>query len=101
MKWKHRLQIIYSTTITLFSNLIFKGAGRNPETGRKNGGIKVHANTYSNWFVPSDIKFTSFTTHDSFMLAPSNYTAGDILVLDRTYIDYGKFEEPEKDHSKQ
>ncbi len=30
-KWMKRLQIIDSTTISLFSNLIFKGAGRNPK----------------------------------------------------------------------
>ena len=41
-KWMKRLQIIDSTTITLFSNLLFKGAGRHPKTGKKKGGIKVH-----------------------------------------------------------
>ena len=41
-KWMDRLQIIDSTTITLFSNLIFKGTGRHPKTGKKKGGIKVH-----------------------------------------------------------
>ncbi len=41
-KWMERLQIIDSTTITLFSNLLFKGVGRHPRTGRKKGGIKVH-----------------------------------------------------------
>ena len=34
-KWMKRLQIIDSTTITLFSNLLFKGAGRHPKTGEK------------------------------------------------------------------
>ena len=92
-KWQKKLQIIDSTTITLFSNLIFKGAGRNPKTGRKKGGMKVHANIHSNEFVPSDIRFTSAATHDSFMLVPSNYVSGDILALDRAYIDYEKFEE--------
>ena len=29
----------------------------------------------------------------SFMLKPSNYTSGDIVALDRAYIDYAKFEE--------
>ena len=33
-----RLQIIDSTTISLFSNLIFKGVGRHPKTGKKKGG---------------------------------------------------------------
>lgn len=34
-KWMKRLQIIDSTTISLFSNLLFKGVGRNPKTGKK------------------------------------------------------------------
>lgn len=40
-KWMKRLQIIDSTTITLFSNLLFKGVGRHSKAGRKKGGIKV------------------------------------------------------------
>lgn len=92
-KWLSRLQIIDSTTITLFSNLIFKGVGRHPKTGKKKGGIKVHANIHANEGVPSDIKYTSAATNDSFMLKPSNYSSGDILAIDRAYIDYAKFEE--------
>ena len=38
-KWMDRLQIIDSTTISLFSNLIFKGVGRHPKTCKKKGGI--------------------------------------------------------------
>lgn len=91
--WLHRLQIIDSTTISLFSNLIFKGVGRHPKTGKKKGGIKVHTNIHANEGVPSDIKFTSATTNDSFMLKPANYNDGDIIALDRAYIDYSKFEE--------
>ena len=92
-KWLNRLQIIDSTTITLFSNLIFKGVGRHPKRGKKKGGIKVHANIHANEGVPSDIRFTSAATNDSFMLCPSNYTCGDIVAIDRAYIDYAKFEE--------
>lgn len=40
-KWMKKLQIIDSTTISLFSNLIFKGVGRNPKTGKKKGSVKV------------------------------------------------------------
>ena len=58
-QWMKKLQIIDSTTITLFSNLIFKGIGRNPKSGKKKGGIKVHSNIHANEGVPSDIKFTS------------------------------------------
>ena len=92
-KWIERLQIIDSTTISLFSNLIFKGIGRHPKTGKKKGGIKVHANIHANEFVPSDIRFTSAAKGESFMLRPSNYHSGDILAFDRAYIDYAKFEE--------
>ena len=92
-KWMDRLQIIDSTTITLFSNILFKGVGRHPKTGKKKGGIKVHTVIYANEGVPSDIKFTSAATNDSFMLKPSNLSKGDILDMDRAYIDYEKFEE--------
>ena len=92
-KWMDRLQIIDSTTITLFSNLIFKGVGRHPKSGKKKGGIKVHTVIHANEGVPSDIKFTSAATNDSFMLKPSHLSKGDIIAMDRAYIDYEKFEE--------
>ena len=92
-KWMEKLQIIDSTTITLFSNILFKGVGRHPKTGKKKGGIKVHTVIHANEGVPSDIKFTSAATNDSFMLKPSHLSKGDILAMDRAYIDYEKFEE--------
>ena len=91
--WLNRLQIIDSTTISLFSNLIFKGVGRHPKSGRKKGGITVHTSIHANEGVPSDIRFTSAATNDSFMLKPANYNDGDIVAMDRAYIDYSKFEE--------
>ena len=90
--WMKCLQIIDSTTITLFSNLLFKGVGRHPKTGKKKGGIKVHTVIHANEGVPSDIKFTSAATNDSFMLRPSVLNKGDIIAMDRAYIDYEKLE---------
>ena len=92
-KWMKRLQIIDSTTITLFSNLLFKGVGRHPKTGKKKGGIKVHTVIQANEGVPSDIKFTSAATNDSFMLKPTTLSEGDIIAMDRAYIDYEKFQQ--------
>ncbi len=92
-EWIKRLRIIDSTTITLFSDLLFKGVGRHPKTGKKKGGIKVHSVIYANEGVHSDVKFTSAATNDSFMLAPSHFNHGDIVALDRAYINYAKFEE--------
>ncbi len=91
--WIKALRIIDSTTITLFSNMIFKGVGRHPKTGKKKGGIKVHSVIHANEGVPCDVRFTSAATNDSFMLAPSHYNHDDIVALDRAYINYEKFEE--------
>ena len=92
-RWLGKLKIIDSTTVTLFSNLIFKGVGRDPKLGRKKGGVKVHTIINANEGVPGDIKFTSAATHDSFMLVPTDFDCGDILAMDRAYIDYEKMEE--------
>lgn len=92
-KWMKRLQIIDSTTISLFSNLLLKGVGRHPKNGKKKGGIKVHTVIHANEGVPSDIKFTSAATNDSFMLQPTSLNKGDILTMDRAYIDYEKLEQ--------
>ena len=90
--WFNRLQIIDSTTISLFSNLIFKGVGRHPKTGKKKGGIKVHTIINANECVPCDVRFTSAATNDSFMIAPSSYPNYSLVAMDRAYINYKKFE---------
>lgn len=92
-EWIKQLRIIDSTTISLFSNAIFKGVGRHPRTGKKKGGIKVHSVIHANEGVPCDVRFTSAATNDSFMLAPSHYGHNEIVALDRAYINYAKFEE--------
>lgn len=92
-EWIRRLRIIDSTTISLFSNAIFKGVGRHPKTGRKKGGIKVHSVIHANEGVPCDVQFTSAATNDSFMFAPNYYHHEEIIAMDRAYINYRKFEE--------
>ena len=92
-EWVKRLRIIDSTTITLFPNVIFKGVGRHPKTGKKKGGVKVHSVIHANEGVHCDVKFTSAATNDSFMLAPSHFQHDEIVALDRAYITYEKFEE--------
>ena len=87
-EWIKQLRIIDSTTITLFSNAIFKGVGRHPRTGKKKGGIKVHSVIHANEGVPCDVQFTSAATNDSFMLAPIHYNHNDIVALDRAYITF-------------
>lgn len=91
--WMKKLRIIDSTTVSLFSNVLFKVVGRHPKTGKKKGGIKVHAIISANECVPCDVKFTSAATNDSFMLAPSSYPNYSLVAMDRAYINYEKFEE--------
>lgn len=67
--------------------------GRNPKRGKKKGGIKVHMVIHASEGVPSDIRFTSAATHDSFMLCPCTLAQGAIIAMDRAYIDYAKFEQ--------
>ena len=90
--WIKQLRIINSTTISLFSNAIFKGVGRHPKTGKKKGGIKVHSVIQANEGVLCDVQFTSAATNDSFMLAPSHFNHDEIVAMDRAYINYAKFE---------
>ena len=92
-EWIKRLRIIDSTTVSLFSNTIFKGVGRHPKTGRKKGGVNVHAVIHANEGVPCDVQFTSAATNDSFMLAPIHYKRDEIAAMDCAYINYAKFEE--------
>lgn len=91
-EWIKRLRIIDSTTITLFSNVIFKGVGRHPKTGKKKGGIKAYSVIHANEGVSCDVQFTSAATSGSFMLALGHYNYNQIVALYRAYINYAKFE---------
>ena len=94
-EWMKRLRIIDSTTVSLFSNTIFKGVGLHPKTGKKKGGIKVHAVIHANEGVPCDIQFTSAATHDSFMQVVV-FRKDDINHIARIiiYVDIKKGQRP-------
>ena len=53
----------------------------------------MHTVIHANEGVPSEIRFTSAATNDSFMLRPSTLNKGDIMAMDRAYVDYEKFEQ--------
>lgn len=94
-KWMKWLQIIDSTKIALFSNLLFMRVGRHPMTGKKKGGIKVHTVVHASEGVPSDIKFIKFTsaaTNDSFILKPATLCKGDIFKKEDTNTVNSAFE---------
>lgn len=86
------LQIIDSTTITLFSDIL-KGAGRNPIAGKKKGGIKMHTIINAMEDVPSLVKFSSAATHDHTFLKDLKLKKGSYIVFDKGYTDYQQYEQ--------
>ena len=61
-------------------------------SGSRLDKVKVHEIIQANEGVPCDVCFTSATRHDSFMLVPEKLSSGDILAMDRAYIDYEKLQ---------
>jgi len=85
------LKIVDSSTITLFSDIL-KGAGRNPISGKKKGGIKMHTMINAMEDVPCLIKFSSAATHDHTFLKDLELKKGSFVVFDKGYVDYNQYE---------
>ncbi len=81
------LKIVDSTTISLFSDIL-KGVGRNPITGKKKGGIKVHTMINAMEDVPCLIRFSDAATHDHTFLKDLNLKENSFVVFDKAYNDY-------------
>lgn len=88
------LYIVDSTTIKLFSSLIFKGVGRNPKDGgRKKGGLKVHMLIDALQDIGKFIKITAAKAHDSKFLNTLTLSPYSMLVFDKAYNDYKVFKQ--------
>lgn len=85
------LSIIDSTTIFLFKDIL-KCVGRKPMNGRHKGGIKVHLQIRADYNLPTLVKFTDATTHDSNFIKHISFNADTIYVFDKGYVDYELFE---------
>ena len=88
---EHIFEEIYRQLYGRYSD--FQGCRQASQDREEKGGIKVHTVIHANEGVPSDIRFTSAATNDSFMLKPATLNKGDIMAMDRAYIDYEKFEQ--------
>ncbi len=86
---KH-LKIVDSTTISLFSDIL-KGVGRNPITGKKKGGIKMHTMINALEDVPCLVRFSSAATHDQTFLKDLKLEKGSFVVFDKAYNDYRQY----------
>jgi hypothetical protein len=90
--WENRLEIIDSSTISLFKDIL-GCVGRKPNTGKRKGGIKVHTQIDLQDRVPKLIWFSSATTHDKQFLKHLQLEKGKIAVFDKGYNDYKTFDE--------
>lgn len=90
--WENRLEIIDSSTISLFKDIL-SCVGRKSNTGKRKGGIKVHTQINLQDRVPKLIWFSAATTHDKQFLKHVELEKGRIAVFDKGYNDYKTFDE--------
>lgn len=90
--WESRLEIIDSSTISLFKDIL-NCVGRKPASGKRKGGLKVHAQLNLQQSVPKLIWFSAATTHDKQFLKRLQLTKGQIAVFDKAYNDYKTFDD--------
>jgi len=85
-----QIEIFDSTTISLFKDIL-KCVGRNPEDGRKKGGIKVHTVINVDQAVPKLVWFTEAAKNDHILLEKLKMNSNTIYVFDKGYNDYKAF----------
>ena len=90
--WEDKLEIIDSSTISLFKDIL-SCVGRKPITGKRKGGIKVHTQINLQEKIPKLIWFSAATTHDKQFLKHVQLEKGKIAVFDKGYNDYKTFDE--------
>lgn len=90
--WENRLEIIDSSTISLFKDIL-SCVGRKAATGKSKGGIKVHAQINLHQKVPKVIWFSAATVHDKQFLKHIQLEKDAIAVFDKGYNDYKAFDE--------
>lgn len=87
---KNQVKIFDSTTLSLFKDIL-EGVGRNPKTGKKKGGIKVHTVVNADETVPSLIWFSEAKKHDHNFLEKLECDENTVYVFDKGYNDYKAF----------
>jgi len=85
-----QIEIIDSSTISLFKDIL-KCVGRNPQNGKKKGGIKLHSVINVDEQVPKMVWFSSAATHDHMLLKKLRMDNNTIYVFDKGYNDYKAF----------
>ena len=83
-----KLYVMDSTTISLFSQVL-RGTGRNPNNGKKKGGIKAHTIIDENIDLPMFVDFTAGVVNDhELMHRLFDLPYGSFIAFDMGYTDY-------------
>jgi hypothetical protein len=82
--------IIDSSTITLFSE-VMKGAGANKSSGKRKGGVKVHALVSAEHDIPAFVRLTEAREQDVTQLRHISLPEGSVIVMDKGYNSYEQF----------
>jgi len=86
-KWRSKLFIVDSTTISLFQEIL-KNAGRNPLNGKRKVGVKAHTIMKAEEDVPRLVCLRSGASSDRNFMKDIDVPAGSIIVFDRAYVNY-------------
>ena len=81
-----------STTFTLFVDVL-KGAGRNPEHGKKKGGIKAQTVLGLDSLVPEFIALSPAAKNDKDFLGQLVVKTGYLYVFDKGYVNYAVYQD--------
>ncbi|REG82046.1 DUF4372 domain-containing protein [Algoriphagus antarcticus] len=84
------VKLVDSNTLSLFTD-VFKGAGRNPISGKKKGGLKAHAVLPQDNLVPELVRLTADSTNDKDFLGQLKPQKGSIYVFDKGDVNYSVY----------
>ncbi len=88
-----KVYAIDSTTISLFQP-IFECVGRNPNNGRRKGGVKSHQKLDMQAGIPVKIHHSNATEHDSLFIQHQGVAnKNEVLLFDKAYNNYALFDE--------
>lgn len=88
-----KVYAIDSTTIALFQP-IFECVGRNPNNGRRKGGIKSHQKLDMQAGIPVKVYHSNAREHDSLFIQKEGVmNKGEVALFDKAYNNYALFDQ--------
>jgi hypothetical protein len=90
-QWENRIEVIDSTSIGLFKDIL-ECVGRKNANGKSKGGIKVHTQMNLQEKVPKLIWYSSAAVNDHAFLKRIQLQKNQIAVFDKGYNDYTAYD---------